>query len=188
MRKMLICISALALSSVSTGALAQDAGTMTAAQVGAAPMTGTPSQNYVAWAADSDMYEIQSSKLALSKAKNQATKDFAREMIADHTQTTKALMAALPKTEPKVMKPGKALSEPNAAKIAALRDASPDAFDALYMQQQADAHKAAWSLHKGYATDGQDPALRQVATTAVPIIEKHLAHVKGGAGAAMGGM
>lgn len=177
MRKTLIYISTIALASVAAGAGAQ---TMTATQVGAAPMTGTPSQSYVAWAADSDMYEIQSSKLALAKAKNPATKDFAREMIADHTQTTRSLMAALPRTEPKVAKPPKALSEPNAAKIAALKDASPDAFDALYMQQQAEAHKAAWSLHQGYATDGQDAALRQVATTAVPVIEKHLAHVQRG--------
>ena len=181
MRKTLIYISSLAVMSIAaSGAYAQQAGSMTAAQVGAAPMTGTPAASYVAWAADSDMYEIQSSKLALSKAKNQATKDFAREMIADHTQTTRSLMAALPRTEPKVAKPPKALSEPNAAKIAALKDASPDAFDALYMQQQAEAHKAAWSLHQGYATDGQDAALRQVATTAVPVIEKHLAHVQRG--------
>lgn len=185
MRKILMYVSALALAGASSTAVAQNAGSMTPAQVGAAPMTGTPAQNYVAWAADSDMFEITSSKLALSKASSQQTKDFAREMIADHMQTTKALMAALPKTEPKVMKPGKALSEPNAAKIAALKAAPKDGFDALYMQQQAEAHRAAWSLHKGYATDGQDPALRQVATSAVPIIEKHLAHVKGGA---MGGM
>lgn len=178
MRNTLIYISALALAAVPAGAMAQQAGMMTPTQVGAGPMTGTSAANYVAWAADSDMYEIQSSKLALSKARNQATKDFAREMIADHTMTTKALMAALPRTEPRIAKPPKALSAPNAAKIAALKDASPDAFDALYMQQQADAHKAAWSLHKGYATDGQDPALRQVAMTAVPIIEKHLMHVQ----------
>jgi len=165
----------------SGSALAQDTGGMTATQVGAQPMTGTPSQNYVPWAADSDMYEIQSSKLALSKSRSPQTKAFAREMIADHTQTTKSLMAALPKTQPKVPMPPKTLSEPNAAKIAALKAAPADQFDALYMQQQADSHKTAWALHKGYATDGQDPALRQVAASAVPIVEKHLAHAKGGA-------
>jgi putative membrane protein len=53
------------------------------------------------------------------------------------------------------------------------------------MQQQAEAHKTAWALHKGYATDGQDPALRQVATSAVPIIEKHLAHAQGAAAGTM---
>ena len=185
MRKILICISTIALAATSAAALAQDAGTMTPTQVGATPLAGTPAQNYVTWAADGDMYEIQSSKIALTKAKSQATKDFAREMIADHMQTTKSLVAALPKTEPKVAKAGKALSEPNAAKIAALKSAPADGFDALYMQQQAEAHKTAWALHKGYATDGQDPALLQVATSAVPIIEKHLAHAQGAAAGTM---
>lgn len=180
MRKLLICISSFALIGLPATALAQD-GSATAANV--QPLTGTSAQNYVAWAADSDMYEIQSSKLALSKARNPATKNFAREMIADHTQTTRSLMAELPKSEPRVAKPGKALTEPNAAKIAALRAAPADGFDALYMQQQAEAHRAAYALHKGYATDGQDPALRQVATSAVPIIEKHLAHVQAAPGA-----
>lgn len=181
MRKMLICISSIALASISAAGFAQTGGSMAMPAANVQPLAGTSAQNYVLWAADSDMYEMQSSKLALSKAKNQATKDFAREMIADHTTTTKALMAALPRTEPKVMKPGKALSEPNAAKIAALKSASADDFDALYMQQQAEAHKAAYARHKGYATDGQDAALREVATSAVPIIEKHLMHVQSGA-------
>jgi putative membrane protein len=175
MRKLLITMSAIALGIVPVAGMAQ---TMTAEQVGAAPMTGTPSENYAAWAADSDKYEIQSSRIALSKSKSDATKAFAREMIADHTTTTKALMSALPKTEPKVKRPPSALSEPNAAKIAALKSADADSIDALYMQQQAEAHRAAWSLHKGYSTDGQDPALKQVADSAVPIIEKHLAHLQ----------
>jgi putative membrane protein len=184
MRKALIWISFMTLPLT---AMAQDmapaAGTMSATDVGAAPMMGTSSANYVAWAADGDMYEIQSSKLALSKSKSDATKSFAREMIADHTQTTQTLMAALPKTDPKVPKPPMKLSADNEAKIAQLRSASADQFDAMYMQQQAMAHKTAWALHKGYATDGTDPALKQVAMSAVPIIEKHLQHVKGMPGA-----
>ena len=70
------------------------------------------------------------------------------------------------------------LSEPNAAMIAQLRQASGDSFDGLYLRQQMQAHQKAWALHKGYATDGTDPALRQVASSAVPIIEKHLQHLK----------
>lgn len=186
MRKHLMYISFLGLAAMPAAALAQNGGGMAMAAPTVQPMTGTSSQNYVAWAADSDMYEIQSSRLALAKARNPATKDFAREMIADHMKTTKALMAALPKTEPRIAKPGKALTEPNAAKIAALKGAPADGFDALYMQQQRDAHRTAYALHKGYATDGQDPALREVATAAVPIIEKHLAHVQ--SGNAAGGM
>lgn len=186
MRKMMMFAAATAMMTAAP-ALAQDpaptGGMMTAEQVGAAPMMGTPSANYAAWAADSDMYEIQSSKLALTKSRSDATKAFAREMIADHTTTTKALMAALPKTEPKVAKPPKKLSAPSADKIAALKAASADEFDGLYMQQQADSHRAAWSLHKGYSQDGADPALKQVAASAVPIVEKHVAHTKMAPGA-----
>jgi putative membrane protein len=173
MRNILLAATMLAFA---VPAYAQ--GTMSPTDVGAQPMTGTPSASYVAWAADSDMYEIQSSKLALQKGKSAMVKEHAQMMIKDHTTTTKALMAALPKTEPKVPKPPKALSEPNAAKIAQLREASGDAFDQLYWQQQLAAHQQAWSLHKGYATDGADPALKQVAASAVPIVETHLQHLK----------
>ena len=146
-----------------------------AAAAAAAPMRAA---DYVTQAALSDMYEIQSSQLALSKAKSDAVKQFAREMIQDHKTTTKTLMAALPKTSPQVPKPPKTLSQPNQTKIDQLRQASGAGFDQLYLQQQMQAHQQAWALHKGYATDGSDPALRQVATAAVPIIEKHLQHLK----------
>lgn len=184
MNKMMIGLGALAVA-LAAPAIAQDmaAGTMTPDTVGAQPMMGTPSPNYVAWAADGDMYEIQSSKLALTKSKSPETKSFAKEMIADHMTTTKTLKMALPKTDPKVPPPPMKPSDATAAKLAALKSASADDFDKLYFSQQAEAHKMAWSLHKGYATDGADPALKQVAMSAVPIIEKHLQHLKSMPGA-----
>jgi len=182
MKKLVLGMSALACAGLSLPLLAQDtsgaAGSMSAEAVGAAPMTGTPSASYVAWAADGDMYELQSSKLALSKSKNAHVRMMAQQLIADHTKTTKSLMAALPKTEPKVPKPPKKLSAENEAMVAQLRAALGNSFDTLYLQQQAQAHQKAWSLHKGYATDGTDPALKQVATSAVPIIEAHIQHLK----------
>ena len=162
--------------------------TMSPTDIGASPLTGTPPQSYVAWAADGDLYEIQSSKLALTKGKSAAVKSHAREMIADHTMTTKTLMAALPKTSPRIAKPAMTLSADNEAMIAQLKQAPADQFDAMYLQQQMAAHQKAWALHKGFATDGTDPALQQVATSAVPIIEKHLQHLKAIAAGGMSGM
>lgn len=180
MRALMLAASLIGLAAAAP-ALAQDpvaAGAMSAADVGAQPMTGTSAANYVAWAADSDMYEIQSSELALQKAQSDAVKQFARAMIQDHKMTTATLMAALPHTDPRVPAPPKQLSAANQAKIDQLRRASGAAFDSLYLQQQMQAHQQAWALHRGYALDGQDVALRQVATSAVPIIEKHLQHLK----------
>ena len=154
------------------------AGAMTAADVGVAPITGTTPTDYVKLAADSDMYEMQSSKLALSKSQRDDVKGFAREMIADHTTTSMALMAALKNDDRTIAKPSTRLSAQNAAKIALLKRAPKGSFDQLYLQQQLESHKTAWALHKGFATDGADASLRQVAATAVPIVERHVMHAK----------
>lgn len=157
---------------------------MSPSDVGASPMTGTSASDYVKLAADSDMYEIQSSKLALTRSKRADVKGFAKQMIADHTKTTQSLKAALSNQDRKISPPPMMLSDANKSKIDLLRKAPKGTFDQLYLQQQLQAHQMAWSLHDGYATDGQDPALKQVASTAVPIVEQHLSMLKGMSGAA----
>ena len=154
-------------------------GMMSATDVGVSPMAAMPATDYVKMAADSDQYEIQSSRLALSKSRAAATRSYAQMMIRDHTGTTRTLMAALRNADRTIARPSTRLSAENAAKIALLRRAPRDSFDTLYMQQQMDSHKTAWSLHKGYALNGTDPALKQVASTAVPIVETHITGMKG---------
>jgi putative membrane protein len=141
-------------------------------------MTDTSATDYVKLAADGDNYEIQSSTLALNRSRRSDVKTMARQMITDHTQTTKSLMAALSNSDRKITPPSMMLSSDSMAKIQLLREAPRASFDSLYLQQQVQAHQMAWSLHKGYATAGTDPALKQVAATAVPIVELHLQHLK----------
>jgi putative membrane protein len=47
-------------------------------------------------------------------------------------------------------------------------------FDAAYKAAQIQGHQQALQLHQGYASGGDVPALRQVAGTAVPIVQQHL--------------
>ncbi|MET0248669.1 MAG: DUF4142 domain-containing protein [Sphingobium sp.] len=148
------------------------------ADPGIAPLTGVSATDYVKLAADADMYEIQSSRLALTRSKRADVKSYAREMISDHTLTSKSLIAALKNKDRTIAAPSTRLSSDNAAKIELLKKAPKASFDDLYLQQQAQAHQTAWALHKGYATEGTDPALKQVAATAVPVIERHLGHAK----------
>lgn len=193
MKKLLIAASAFALLGTMSGAaVAQDAtamtGSMTASDVGVSPMTGTSAVDYVKIAADSDMYEIASSRLAVTKSKNPAIVAFAKQMITDHMTTSKSLMAALDNADRKIAKPSTMMSTEKASKIQLLKKAPKGSFDNLYLQQQLQAHQAAWSLHKGYALDGTDASLKQVASTAVPVIERHLQHLKGIMPANMSGM
>ena len=182
MRNLILAAAGLALAGSTAPLFAQDApasAAMTATDVGVSPMMGVSSADYVNGAADGDMYEIQSSKLALAKSKDAKVRMIAQQMITDHTATTKSLMAALPKTSPKIAKPKMKLSAENAAMVAELKSTKAGTgFDNLYLQQQMMAHQKAWSLHSGYATDGSDPALKQVATSAVPIVESHIQHLK----------
>lgn len=191
MKQFLIAASAFAILGLSAPLAAQsptaNTGMMTATDVGVSPLTGTAATDYVKLAADSDMYEIQSSKVALSKSKRADVKSYAKEMISDHTATTKSLMAALKNDDRTIARPSTRLSAENAAKIQLLKKAPKDNFDNLYLQQQLQSHQTAWALHKGYATEGTDPALKQVASTAVPVVERHLTHVKSMTSGAMGG-
>ena len=147
------------------------------------PMPGLTDIDYIRLAADSDMYEIKSSELALKKSKNPEVRAFAQQMIDDHTKTTDALMAAIANSGGHLPKPPMKLSSETGTMLAQLQAASTPTFDATYLNQQTKAHRMAWSVHKGYADNGADPALKQVAMTAVPIVESHLSHVgmiKGG--------
>lgn len=181
MLRSLMFSTALALS-IAAPVAAQNmmaaTGSMSPTEVGVSPLSGIPATDYVKLAADSDMYELESSRLAESRSERADVKAYAKQMITDHTNTSKSLMAALKNDDRTIARPSDKLSSDNAAKIALLKKAPKSSFDDMYLQQQVRAHQTAWALHKGYATDGTDPALKQVASTAVPIIERHLQHAK----------
>ena len=51
------------------------------------PSTTTQDQNFAMQAAGSDMFEIQSSQLALQKSRNPAIRRFAQQMVEAHTRS-----------------------------------------------------------------------------------------------------
>ena len=152
--------------------------TMTAADVGVSPIVGTSATDYVKLAADSDNFEIQSGRIAAMKSRQKGVKAFGKQMVAEHTGTSKSLLAALTNQDRKITPPSTKLSAANQAKIDLLRKAPKNSFDQIYLTQQLEAHQAAWALQKGYATEGTDASLKQVASTAVPIVESHLSMLK----------
>ncbi len=154
-------------------------GTMSADQVGVPPMTGTSTADYVAQAAASDQYEIEAGRVAEHKAKRRDVRQFASSMVKDHEKLTGSLTGALDNAQRKIAKPSDQLSSDKQAMIDQLNNTPRgSAFDNLYLTQQLQAHQQAWALQKGYAVDGDDAALRQVASAAVPTVENHLSMVK----------
>lgn len=133
----------------------------------------TSAMPYVMAAGMSDLYEINSSQVALQKSKSPAIRKFATMLIKHHQMTTAATMKAAAKAGLKPTPP--VLDAGATASINELQTASAADFDTLYIGQQIPAHQAALDLHQSYATGGDQPALRTSAKAAVPIVKQHLA-------------
>jgi len=159
-------------------AAAPAAGTATAADIGVQPLDNVPSPNYVAWAWDSNNYEIDAAKIALRKATRPDVKAYAQAMQTSHETMQASLQSSLKNPTREFIPPTTRLSPANAALIKQLETAPPASFDNLYLTQQVAAHQKAWALNKGFANGGQDEALKTLATTNVPMIEQHLADAK----------
>jgi putative membrane protein len=123
----------------------------------------------MAAAASIDLFEIQSSQLALTRSSVARHRDFATMMIRAHNGTSAQLSLAGRRLN---LLPPATLQPRHQAMIAELA-ASSD-FDAVYHRQQIAVHEAALRLHGDFAARGASPTLRPVARNAVPIVRRHL--------------
>ena len=128
---------------------------------------------YMAMAASSDQFEIQSGQLALQASQNPAVQSFARMLIAQHQATTTSVMQAAQSAG--MTPPPPILMPQHQQMLDQLRAAgSGPAFDQAFRDMQISAHQQALELHQNYASGGDVPALRQAAASAVPIVQQHL--------------
>ena len=139
----------------------------------ATDMTPTAAMPFMAMAAAGDLYEIESSRLALGKSQNADVRRFAQTMITDHTKTTATLKAQARAAG--LTPPTPTLMPMQRDNIAKLRPLTGAAFDREYTMQQGASHQMALELNQGYAANGDTPALRTAASGAVPIIQNHIA-------------
>ena len=128
-------------------------------------------QDYVAQAAASDQYEIQSSEMVLKQTKNETVRSFARKMISDHTISSKKLIGVA--TTASLSVPGTGLRGTQQTNLAALRDAGTN-MDQTYINQQRAAHAEAIALHQGVAENSAMPgSLSGFAKEVLPRIQEH---------------
>ena len=138
---------------------------------------GMLAPGYLAQAASSDMFEIQSGQLALQASQNPAVRNFANMIIRDHTNSTQMLMAAAQSVH--IPPPPPAMLPAQQAMLDQLQQAGTGYnFDNVFRQEQIQAHEAALALHQGYAQGGDVPALRATAGQIVPVVQGHLAQAQ----------
>ena len=128
--------------------------------------------DFVKEAASSDMYEIQSSQLAVERG-DAATKAFATHMIADHTKTTDDIKAMVQSGALKADIPA-AMLPAHKKMIDKLTGLNGAKFAKAYHDEQVKAHKQAVSLFRRYAKGGDNEVLKSWAAKTAPALEDHL--------------
>ncbi|MBS0505063.1 MAG: DUF4142 domain-containing protein [Proteobacteria bacterium] len=161
-------------SATDNGAMANEANAadnMMAVNDTAAPAPATAAE-FGAQAGASDLFEIESSKLAQAQGSDAKVKDFAAMLVKDHTKSTADLKAIAAKE--KIDLPPPALDADNQGKLDALKAVKGADFDKLYISQQIPAHEAALQLMQNYAATGDNEAVKGFATKMEPVIQHHL--------------
>ena len=161
----LLAIALILFGAGATPALSQD---------GAA----RPSQGYVTKAAIGDLFEVQSSKLALKKSSDAKVKQFASRMVKDHTASSAKLKRIIKAEELPLARSAK-LDDAHQKMLDNLAASNGSDFDKLYHEEQQKAHEEALALHQGYAENGLEPKLKDFARKTSQVVKMHLDMLKG---------
>jgi len=167
MRRFIIALGCIV---VAGPAFAQSVGEKTGVNstLGIAPTTA----DFVKEAAVSDIFELQSSKLAQQKG-NAQEKSFAEQMVNDHSKTTSDLKSLVNSGKVKAEIPN-TLDSSHQGKLDKLKDANGKDFSSDFASYQVSAHKDAVSLFERYSKDGDNPELKNWAGKMLPTLQHHL--------------
>jgi putative membrane protein len=130
-------------------------------------------QDFATKVAISDMFEIQSSQLALSKQPDADTKPFAEKMVQDHQKTSNELKALVDGGKVKATLPT-ALDAEHQKLLDDLKAKNGKDFDQSYDQVQLKAHRDAVALFEAYAKTGDNSDLKSWAGQTLPHLKEHL--------------
>ena len=134
-----------------------------------------PTATFVAQAAFGNMFEVESSKLALDRSKAAPVKAFAQRMVDDHSAAAVKFKEAV--LEAKLAMPPDKLDAKHRAIVDELAGKQGGDFDQAYIEAQYKAHVETVDLFKGYAQGGEDTRMRAFAAELLPTLQAHLDHV-----------
>jgi putative membrane protein len=144
-----------------------------AAGNGKATMTD---QQFVDFAAQTDMVEANLGQLAQNVSDSQPIKDYGEMLTTDHTNDYEQLNAAAQQANLNVPKAIDA--EHNKAMIDPFQKLKPAAFNHKFIAEMIAGHAKAIAVYQKEAADAQNPAIKSYAEVALPVLQKHLEDAK----------
>jgi putative membrane protein len=131
----------------------------------------TPEQ-FVTRSMNGNMFEVEAGRVALDKAQNEDVKEFAQQMVDDHTKAKENLAEAIEEQKVTMTVPAKLDSE-HAAIVEKLKAAEGGEFDKLYVAEMKKAHEKTLSLLTSYSQNGKDGPLKEFATDTLDTVKEH---------------
>jgi len=133
-------------------------------------------QQFVNFAAQTDMVEANLGQLAQTAASAQGVKDYGQMLTTDHTKdfgdlNTAAQQAGL--TVPTAID-----SEHNKAMIDPFQKLEGKAFDHKFIQEMIAGHTKAIAVYKKESDDAQNASIKSYAQAALPVLQAHLDKAK----------
>lgn len=144
----------------------------------AAQARGMKPGKFVDQAAISNMFEIQSSQVALEKSTRDDVKRFAQHMIDDHTKVSNEMTQLLQSSNMNVQPPAD-LDKKHAQQVMKMQGLTGAKFDTAYINAQVKGHQDAVKLFQSYAQNGDNAQLKQFAQATLPTLQEHLREAQG---------
>lgn len=145
---------------------------MGAAPAATASRLAAADMNFAMTAAGTDMYEIQASQLAMTRATMPAVRNYAQMLVNHHTTSSNELKSIL---AAKGVTPPAALPADKQAKLAQLQALQGAAFDRQYIQMTGvQDHQAAIGVFENASRSLADADLRGFAAKTLPVLQQHL--------------
>lgn len=120
-----------------------------------------------------DMFEIDSSRLALQRAQSPEVRKFAQMMVDNHMQSSAKLKALAGAQTPPWSLPT-SLPVDKKTLLTSLELPKGAEFDTAYMNEQVTAHTQTLDMLQRYSGNGDSAGLKQLAAEMVPIVSSHL--------------
>ncbi|AKQ46816.1 hypothetical protein TH63_16185 [Rufibacter radiotolerans] len=142
---------------------------------GATPDSAAAIQNqdqaFLMKAASGGMMEVEAGKLASTKAKDAAVKQFGQRMVTDHTKANTELKALAAKKG--ITLPAGLMAE-HQSHLDMLSKATAGAeFDQVYMQHMVQAHDKDIMEFERQSASGQDAEVKAFAAKTLPVLRDH---------------
>lgn len=138
--------------------------------------SATAPEGFMTEAAKGGMAEVELGKLAVTKAQDPAVKQFAQQMVADHTRANNELKTVAGKKTVTLPTDVGAEHKATMDKLSKLSGAE---FDKEYVNEMVKDHEKDVALFQSQADGGTDADTKAFAAKTLPTLKMHLEMIKG---------